>query len=164
MAYYNGKKISAIYDGNTLKTAEILSKVYPVGSIYMSTNETSPASFLGGTWTRIQDKFLLSAGSSYSAGSSGGSATHTLAINELPAHAHIQQATDSPAGWAYNQVYQISNSNYTEFAGQGIGTSGTVYSSANNYGNYVRTSSVGEGKGHNNMPPYLTVFMWKRTA
>ncbi len=140
----------------------ILNNVYKVGAIYISTDSTSPASIYGGTWERIQDKFLLASGDTYTGGTTGGSATHTLTIDELPTHAHIQQATDSPAGWAYNQVYQITNPSYTEFAGQGVGTSGTVYSSANNYGNYVRTLPVGEGKAHNNMPPYLAVYVWKK--
>ena len=61
---------------NTL-TNNLINLIYPIGSIYMSVNNVSPASFLGGTWEAIQDRFLLAAGSSYSAGSTGGEATHT---------------------------------------------------------------------------------------
>lgn len=51
---------------------------WPVGSIYMSVNSTSPATLFGGTWQRIQDRFLIAAGSTYKAGGTGGEATHTL--------------------------------------------------------------------------------------
>lgn len=67
---------------------EALDKIYPIGSIYMSTTNISPASFLGGTWSQIIDTFLFAAGGSYTAGSTGGSASHTLTINEIPAHNH----------------------------------------------------------------------------
>lgn len=63
---------------------------YPVGSIYMSVNSTSPATLFGGTWVQIEDAFLLAAGSSYSAGSTGGAASVTLtaAQSGVPAHSH----------------------------------------------------------------------------
>lgn len=53
-----------------------LDKIYPVGSIYLSTASTDPATFLGGTWSRIQDRFLLGCSSTYPAGTTGGAATH----------------------------------------------------------------------------------------
>ena len=65
-------------------TSAIVDTVYPVGSIYMSVNSTSPASLFGGTWTRIQDTFLLAAGSTYSAGNTGGNASYKLSETNLP--------------------------------------------------------------------------------
>ena len=59
----------------------ILDKIHPVGSIYISENSTSPATLFGGTWERVKDRFLLAAGDTYSAGSTGGSATHTLTVD-----------------------------------------------------------------------------------
>ena len=56
---------------------------FPVGSIYLSVNNTNPGSVFGGTWVQIKDRFLLGAGSTYTAGKTGGSATHTLTINEI---------------------------------------------------------------------------------
>ena len=70
---------------NKLNSADLLNKVYPVGSIYMSYNSTSPASLFGGTWTQIKDKVLMSAGDTYTGGSTGGSATHT---HTSAAHTH----------------------------------------------------------------------------
>ena len=79
---------------------DIWKTIYPVGAIYMSTVSTSPATlFGGGTWVQIKDRFLLSAGDTYTAGSTGGAATksytpagtvgsHTLTVNEIPSHAH----------------------------------------------------------------------------
>ena len=65
-----------------------LDKQYPVGSIYLSVNNTNPSELFGGTWERIKDKFLLASGDTYSNGSTGGSATHTLTTNEMPSHKH----------------------------------------------------------------------------
>ena len=65
---------------NTLKnntSKEYLNKIYPIGSIYMSMNNTSPATFLGGTWEPLKDRFLIGAGNSYSVNSTGGSTSHS---------------------------------------------------------------------------------------
>lgn len=128
---------------------EIFKAVYPVGAIYLSTASTNPATLFGfGTWVQIKDTFLLAAGSAYTAGSTGGAATHTLTVNEMPAHNHSafyakQGATDST--WGYN---------YT--GGGGQMSQGAVSSSG--------ISNRGGGQAHNNMPPYLAVYVWKRTA
>jgi len=71
----------------------IVDLIYPVGSIYMSVNSTSPATLFGGTWERIQDRFLLAAGSSYSAGGTGGSADATL-----PSHTHTFTGSSVTSG------------------------------------------------------------------
>lgn len=71
-----------------LTATDLLTYMYPVDSIYMSTVNTSPATFLGGTWTQIQDTFLLASGSTYSNGSTGGSAGITLGSSNIPSHTH----------------------------------------------------------------------------
>jgi len=147
----SGKALSTNDFTNAYKTKidNMFSLIYPVGSIYMSVNSTSPASLFGGTWVQLKDRFLLGAGDSYSNGKTGGEATHTLTIDEMPKHKH---AVDG--NWAYDVggaafgASIIQNQGYT-FAG-------------NNIGNYMRNS--GSGQAHNNMPPYLVVFMWRRTA
>ena len=63
-------------------------EIYPVGSIYMSVNSTSPASLFGGTWEQLKDRFLIGAGNSYEVNATGGEATHTLTIDEMPKHSH----------------------------------------------------------------------------
>lgn len=126
----------------------LLSLIYPVGSIYMSVNNVSPQIFLGGTWVSISERFLLAAGSIYPAGSTGGEATHTLTINEMPTHTHnIKLGNDTS-----ESTYRVAR--YIDV--KSAWWSGT--------GNDKMTEEVGGGAAHNNMPPYLAVYMWKRTA
>lgn len=132
-----------------LKEVNVAQLVYPVGAIYMSTVETNPSTLFGfGTWERIQDTFLLAAGSTYSAGSTGGEATHTLTEGEIPAHRHM--ITYPNAGGPYGDAAigypESSNTKKTWMA------------------EMCKTESVGGGTAHNNMPPYLAVYVWKRTA
>ena len=132
-----------------LKEVNVAQLVYPVGAIYMSTVETNPSTLFGfGTWERIQDTFLLAAGSTYSAGSTGGEATHTLTEGEIPAHRHI--ITYPNAGGPYGDAAI----GYPESSG----TTKTWMAEM------CKTESVGGGTAHNNMPPYLAVYVWKRTA
>lgn len=139
---------------------EILDKMYPVGAIYLSVNDTSPASTYGGTWEQIEDVFLLGAGSAYAAGTTGGEATHTLTIPEMPMHNHIVDAhshaigldndtTSGTYGWSLHM-----NANGTTVSGAQL----TVVSGTASPG----TNARGGGLAHNNMPPYLVVYMWKR--
>lgn len=133
----------------------IMSTVYPVGSIYMSVNGTSPATLFGfGTWEQLKDRFLLGAGSTYTNGSTGGEAAHTLTVDELPSHNHVGLYESSNNGVLMWQSYnggsdRIINGN----THSSDGTTPDIY-----------TGSTGGGKAHNNMPPYLVVYMWKRTA
>ena len=68
--------------------APLLNLVYPVGSIYWSSNNTNPGTLFGGTWTQIKDKFILAAGDSYTNGATGGAATVTLTVSNMPSHSH----------------------------------------------------------------------------
>ena len=127
----------------------IFDLIYPIGSIYMSVNSTNPSTIFGGTWEQLKDRFLLGAGNTYSNGSTGGSATHTLTIDEMPVHSH-------------------RNSHYVVGAnapGYG-GWENTIASgnSGNDYRASANSNETGGGKAHNNMPPYLVVYMWKRTG
>lgn len=125
-------------------TEEVLRKVYPVGAIYMSINSASPADLFGfGTWERVKDRFLLAAGDSYAAGGTGGEATHTLTIDEMPKHNHTIR-------WGY---------------GSGSADPTRVRIDANSpEAPWPNSAYTGGGKPHNNMPPYLTVYVWRRTA
>lgn len=122
---------------------------YPVGSIYMSVNSTSPASLFGGTWEQLKDRFLLGAGDTYANGATGGEASHTLTVGEMPAHNH----NIITAG---NNTVDYNNSGASGSDGHGISVGA-------NYNN-MWTNHVGGSEPHNNMPPYLAVYMWKRTA
>lgn len=136
--------------------ATLLDLVYPVGSIYMSVNSVSPETFLGGEWTQIQDTFLLSAGSTYTAGDTGGSATVTLTENEMPSHSHWSGDAERGfwRGGATARSSVQSGSNVTL----------VVRSPNTSVQTFQYTAATGGGQAHNNMPPYLVVYMWERTA
>ena len=115
---------------------------WPVGSIYMSMIATSPATLFGGTWVQMENRFLLGAGSGYVAGATGGEAEHTLTENEMPSHYHLlamNQAGESeywgPMCAAMQDGYMVN-----------------------------MTKPAGGDQPHNNMPPYIAVYMWRRTA
>ena len=138
-------------------------EIYPIGSIYLSVNSTNPSSLFGGTWVQLKDRFLLGAGSSYSNGATGGSATHTLTVDQMPSHTHTQNShthtgrfkgfsgiSTSTNGWYFGRRI-ISEDSYDGTAQTTNGTTAT-------------NQNTGGGQAHNNMPPYLVVYMWKRTA
>lgn len=133
-------------------------QAYPVGSIYMSVNSTSPASLFGGTWEQLQDRFLLAAGGTYSAGSTGGEATHTLTVNEMPNHNHSHPNNGHTFSWGDRSSTLRYNTGTMEAAGAS-GNELTSYQGPNNYTNYT-----GGNAAHNNLPPYLAVYMWKRVS
>lgn len=96
---------------DSIDTSSSSIDAYPVGSIYMSVNSTSPASLFGGTWQQIKDRFLMCAGSTYKAGGTGGEASHTLTVKEMPSHSHdVSMTTRS---WPTNSALPKYNLNIT---------------------------------------------------
>ena len=161
-------------------TSDIIDTVYPVGSIYMSVSSTSPQTLFGGTWEQIEDKFLLSAGTTYTAGNTGGSATHTLTTGEIPTHSHTRgtmeiQGSFVTRGTNYNNAAIIDEDNalFTQstasynmdvLSQENSSQTGHKYDFKASNVWTGSTSEVGSGSAHNNMPPYLVVYVWKRTA
>lgn len=126
----------------------IANMIYPVGSIYMSVNSTSPSTLFGGSWTRIQDTFLLAAGSSYGAGSTGGNTSHD----------HLSPVGYNPSNKLFGVSYARGSNNVTLNA-TFAATGDTVTTSSGSYQwTFPRTSS------ESNMPPYLAVYVWQRIA
>ena len=123
----------------------LFNRIYPVGSIYMSVNSTNPGTIFGGTWEQIQDRFLLACGNTYANGSTGGEATHQLTISEMPSHEHILNTMVNPG--------TPTAENHSVAGGQ------NTWSSV-----MAKTQPEGGSVAHNNMPPYLAVYVWKRTA
>lgn len=111
--------------------------------MYLSASATDPATLFGGTWERIQDRFLLCAGTTYAAGSTGGEAEHALTVSEMPSHSH----TDT-----YNPA---SNGTFERAGGATVALAATKQ---------TYTGYSGGGAAHNNMPPYLAVYAWQRVA
>lgn len=122
---------------------EVWDLIYPVGSICIFVNELNPNVLYGGTWEQIKDKFLLACGDIYNNGITGGEREHILTIDEMPSHAH--DTYGNPQG---NTGYGIAQTNN---GGMGSNT-------------YCVTMPSGGNQPHNNMPPYLTVYVWKRIA
>lgn len=155
----NTSQLEAVNSGitqslvSTFNKKPTLDMIYPVGSIYMSVNSTNPSTLFGGTWEQIKDRFLLSCGNTYANGATGGEATHTLTINEMPTHKHE---------FAVNQPDMEGD---VVFNGPAYVNSMVANNPAYSNGNYLPYVGLNGGdQPHNNMPPYLAVYMWKRTA
>ena len=151
---------------------EIIKKVYPVGSIYMSTVSTNPATLFGfGTWEAMPAGRVLLAqgksswGTTYNAGSTGGEATHQLTVGELPAHNH-SASTNTTGSHAHTYTWR----NYQGWAGSKSATSVWENTATNNTGSAgehshtVTINNTGSNQAHNNLQPYIAVYIWKRTA
>ena len=86
-------------------------QIYPIGSIHLSINETNPSTLFGiGEWELLKDRFLIGAGNKYNVGNKGGSTSHTLTINEMPSHTHIQNAHAHTDGTFWKHYHPRSNS------------------------------------------------------
>ena len=145
----------------------LLDRTYPIGSIYMSVNSTEPSTLFGGTWKRLEGRFLIGAGTNLSintngeygdlghgdpdfkGGETGGEYWHQLSIDEMPEHTHgiKSNSTDGNGEWIlqdHRSSAKLEDLNW-QHSGRGI-------------------SNTGGSQKHSNMPPYLAVYMWKRTA
>lgn len=121
--------------------AAVVERDHPVGSLYISDNATSPAKLYGGTWERIEGKFIMGASDTYPAGSTGGSATHTQTVDEIAPHKHN-----------YNGYNKVGN--------------GTPYLSGGDsaWEQEVPTSDTGGGKPMDILNPYYSAYIWRRVA
>lgn len=121
---------------------------FPIGTILVTTNSTNPGTYIGGTWTAIEGKFLLAQSEDHTAGETGGAESVRLTADELPSHRHgmdnylIDDGTEQMPGW------------------NGFTMRGKEVVIAE----LVKTRAVGGNMPHENMPPYLAVYMWERTA
>ena len=128
-----------------------ISDIYPVGSIYINAAvTTNPATLLGfGTWAAFGTGRMMvgydASDSDFDAlQETGGAKTHTLTIAEMPSHTH-----NRPKGWK-----PAPNDNDVDITG-GNGV---------NIADNMVTDATGGGGAHNNMPPYIVAYMWRRTA
>lgn len=164
---------------DTWSSQKIRDFIYPIGSIYMSVNSTSPATIFGGTWEQIEDTFLLAAGSTYSAGDTGGKANYVAA--DMPKHSHTRGTMNITGEWSINDDSgnagldapnsgsgAISAKNGTGYGSDNAGsgswnvTKGFKFNAASAWSG--STSEVGTNTTAEILPPYLAVYVWKRTA
>lgn len=144
---------------------------HPVGSIYESTDSTSPATLFGGTWEEMEAGLVLvsqgtaKSGTVFTAGATGGEEKHQLTIGELPAHNH--SATCSSAG---AHTHAIRSPAYKADEGSGIGrgyewSKVQVYytESAGAHTHSITIGNTGSGTSHNNLQPYQVIYRWVRT-
>lgn len=154
--------------------------IYPVGSIYMSTSSTNPATLFGkGTWTQLENRFLLGAGNVYTAGTTGGTSTVNLTQNNLPnvdiytqnnasypnyrgEHQHRlsfmgtnKSGTDTKTCYSYNENRDGTRYKYTD-------TDNDSYKGRHQH--VIRLNGGVNQVPVDKMPPFLVVYMWERTA
>lgn len=193
----NNNKFSLDDEGNLLvKTITVadpisstdLASIYPIGSIYMNVSNVDPATLFGGTWEQIKGRFLFATGApedntintfgtdltyngedkiNATLGSTGGETFHTLTINQMPSHTHIQYAHKHTWKGRKAEWGNLSNGNAKTLVDSTSTSSFLACGVVNNNGVGSTTATnknTGGGASHSNMPPYLVVNMWKRVA
>lgn len=130
--------------------AEVIDLIYPVGSLFFSSSDTNPGTYLGGTWEAYaKGRTLIGVGIGtdgtttmrFTEGDSGGEYKHTLTVAEMPAHNH-----------SYNRELSTGSDSGVASA-RFVGTRSSM-----------NTGSTGGGEAHNNLQPYVAVYIWRRTA
>lgn len=154
-----GSGYSSVFDGNlTVQGAfypQSVRQIFPVGAVYLSIYSTNPSTYFGGTWQQFgQGRMLVGVGTgtdvngqsrTFSSQITGGEYTHALTIDEMPAHNHSFDTggVSVASGSKYNRVYNASS-----------------YSANHTY----QSTPRGGGQAHNNLPPFIAVYMWVRTS
>ena len=161
-------RLTALESGETFVTKEMFESLknadngdnimlanYPIGSIYMSVNPTNPTNLFGGNWIawgtgRVPVGVSTEDSDFNSVEKTGGEKTHVLSESEMATHMHTMDS-------AVSIKDSIVSNDTGLYQGSGAITFTTI-------GKVVKTDTAGEGVGHNNMQPYITCYMWKRTA
>lgn len=160
----------------------ILNNVYPVGSVYISINNVSPHDLFGGVWESLPGRFLVGAGASidiskntrsFSGGEANGEYQHLLSTKELPAHTHDGTSSE----YVHSHQYEDETFDYFQYVNEfkwHDSNYGVKYADvtrdnrdtdpAGSHSHNLTLGNTGGSQPHNNMPPYLVVYMWKRVA
>ncbi len=168
---------------NKLEASDILDMVYPIGAIYISTTNVSPAILFGGTWEQISNRFLLASENGQGLGQTGGEASVSLTESQMPRHTHIQNSHNHTQNSHQHQLPNSAIVYYSSDSGSLPNGTAKKYvtnstpklkvdsttatnqatTATNKYTGGSETSeSASNGAAHNNMPPYLIVNVWQR--
>lgn len=151
----------------------LLDFTHPIGSYYWSADATNPATLFGGTWTAITGRFLMAASSTYGVGTTGGATSVALAAGHLPGHSHTVSGTAASAGThrhsigcdydgAGGSVYATIHKSASTSPGYWAGATSSTGAHAHSVSGTA--SSSGAATAHENMPPYIVAYCWRRTA
>lgn len=146
---------------------EIYPNPFPVGAVYISVDSRNPGSIFGGTWVQIKDRFLLAAGDTYRNGNTGGVSSVTLNTSQMPAHSHSAGLNN---GGGHQHVMWFGGGANSGSGGQipvansrwGQDTAGMTDGSHDHGGIWM--ANAGGNQAHENMPPYLVVYIWRRVS
>lgn len=158
---------------------DVLLRVYPVGSIYMSINSTNPNNLFGGNWESLASgRMLIGQSGAYPNATEGGESAHVLTKAEIPSHSHSGTTAIKNLEGKFSSTINMSRGYYNGTGIVNLYSAGTSYiggggADSNWLRNYeidashnhtFTTSNTGDNEAHNNMPPYLAVYMWKRVG
>lgn len=115
------------------------SKLYPVGSVYISFSSTNPQTLFGGTWTRLKDRMLMASGDAYAPNTTGGSATKTITVSNLPAHNHTVNSAGTHNHTASTGASGIHNHTVSGTNANNGNHSHTITASASTVSNHTHT-------------------------
>jgi hypothetical protein len=156
--YVEGRKVYV--DGKT-----ILDKFFPIGKLWISTDPTSPASIVGGMWEQIKERFLLAAGSTFPAGTTGGNSTHQHWYGFV-----LGGYFGNFVGEGSTHIGALGGGAHGNPVGMGDQIGGATVlinngsQTATNSANVVRYESRTTTTAESSMPPYFAVYMWERVA
>lgn len=174
-------KPSTVPDGAVTQAklaTSVLNLIHPVGSIYSSVVATNPGTLFGfGTWTafgagRVMVGFNSGDADFNAGGKTGGTKTHTLTATEMPSHSHAGSSLSADSAGAHTHALTysevaVSNSNSNiirQLVSGSTSSTNTESSGAHSHSISGSTGNSGSSGSHNNLQPYITVFMWERTA
>ena len=141
----------------------LLTAMYPVGSLYFSTTSTSPANIIGGTWSPISDACIAAHGTVY-----GSAASYSGSDTKVPSHVHDADTSDSL--WKYVKIHIEAGVSGKLTCSTGVSGAATRYGylSSGGYDDLAdssTTDSTGLNISSGAVPPYhFSCYIWYRTA
>lgn len=191
---FNFRGFTLCDENGKIPVARLFDAIYPVGSIYISTNNTNPGILFGGNWEAYaQGRTLVGNGTSdqqFIAGSTGGESNHTLTVKEMPSHTHTQNShshNNTISIGAHSHTTSVKTRNNTAGISKDYGTNGdhfcgqtggtlvwtsswsrtddaTPSYSITNASSTATNQNTGGGESHNNLQPYIVTYIWRRTS